>query len=164
MFIAILERKLDMQIRPDSAKLKRWRLERGWSQEHLAELAGIGVRTVQRIETGEPASQDTVAALAAAFDVDILALTRDVGEEAERLAMKKARQAQDALRLSFGIHLASFIFGMIVFAGISLADGDPGYAMLWPAIAWTMGLAGHLLTVAIVEMVSHYQGKAAVSN
>ncbi|MEL6663727.1 MAG: helix-turn-helix domain-containing protein [Pseudomonadota bacterium] len=151
-----------MQIRPDSAKIKRWRTERGWSQEHLAELAGIGVRTLQRIETGEPASKDSVAALAAAFDVDLIALTKDVEAEAERIALQKSQKAKDALRLSFGIHLASYIFGMIVFTGISLGDGAPGYAMLWPAIAWTMGVAGHGLTVAIVEMVSHYQQKALV--
>lgn len=153
-----------MQIRPDSAKLKRWRMERGWSQEHLAELAGIGVRTVQRIETGEPASQDSVAALAAAFNVDLIALTLDVGAEADRLALTKARKSRDALRLSFGIHLASYIFGMIVFTGISIGDGAPGYAMLWPAIAWTMGVAGHGLAVVIVEMVSHYQHKALASD
>lgn len=153
-----------MQIRPDSAKIKRWREERGWSQEHLAELAGIGVRTVQRIETGEAASQESVMALAAAFDVDVLALTKDVEAEAEKMARKKTQKSKDALRLSFGIHFASYVFGMIVFAAISIGDGAPGYAMLWPSLAWTMGIAGHGLTVAIVEMVAYYDLKQAQSD
>lgn len=153
-----------MQIRPDYEKIKRWREERGWSQEHLAELAGIGVRTIQRIETGEAASQDSVMALAAAFNVDLIALTKNVEAEAEKMAGKKAQKAKDALRLSLGIHFASYLFGMVVFAAISLGDGTPGYAMLWPSLAWTMGIAGHGLTVVIVEMVAYYDQKAAMAD
>ncbi|MEO0466148.1 MAG: helix-turn-helix domain-containing protein [Pseudomonadota bacterium] len=153
-----------MQIRPDSAKIRRWREERGWSQEHLAELAGLGVRTIQRIENGDPASQDSVTALAAAFNVDVLAMTKNVEAEAEKLASQKNQKARDALRLSFGIHLASYAFGIVVFTGISLADGVPGYAMLWPLVGWTMGVAGHALTVAIVEMVTYYDQKSLASN
>jgi transcriptional regulator with XRE-family HTH domain len=46
-----------------------------WSQEQLAEVAGLNVRTVQRIEQGQVASLDTRRALARAFefeDVDVL--------------------------------------------------------------------------------------------
>jgi len=32
--------------------VRKLRLQRGWSQEHLAELVGVSVRTVQRIERG----------------------------------------------------------------------------------------------------------------
>jgi len=38
-----------MAFKADAAKIKRWREERQWSQEHLAELSGLGLRTVQRI-------------------------------------------------------------------------------------------------------------------
>lgn len=44
-----------------------------WSQEQLAEIAGISVRTVQRVEEGQPASLDSRRSLAAAFgfeDID----------------------------------------------------------------------------------------------
>jgi transcriptional regulator with XRE-family HTH domain len=66
-----------MAFKADAAKIKRWREERQWSQEHLAELAGITARTIQRIESGEKASQDSVMALAAAFNVDAMALSVD---------------------------------------------------------------------------------------
>lgn len=36
------------------ARLARWRLERNLSQEELGEQAGVGRRTVQRLEAGEP--------------------------------------------------------------------------------------------------------------
>jgi len=47
---------------------------------------------------------------------------------------------------------------MLVFAGISLTDGPGGYAMTVPAIWVTVGLAGHGLAVAIVEIVSRFTG------
>ncbi len=42
----------------------------GWTQETLAELSGLTVRTIQRVETGKPSSSDTRRALARAFDID----------------------------------------------------------------------------------------------
>lgn len=36
-----------MPFKTDAAKVKPWHEERHWSQEHLAALAGIGLRTVQ---------------------------------------------------------------------------------------------------------------------
>jgi transcriptional regulator with XRE-family HTH domain len=49
------------------------RAEKGWTQETVAELARVSVRTVQRLEEGLPCSLDTRRALAAVFafeDVD----------------------------------------------------------------------------------------------
>ncbi|EXF41780.1 hypothetical protein N035_002290 [Klebsiella pneumoniae EGD-HP19-C] len=34
-------------------QVKQLRLQRAWSQEQLAEMAGLSVRTIQRIENGE---------------------------------------------------------------------------------------------------------------
>ncbi|CAN7365503.1 helix-turn-helix domain-containing protein [Paraburkholderia terricola] len=48
---------------------------RQWSQEQLAAISGLNVRTIQRAEKGEPASLDTRRALARAFefeDIDAL--------------------------------------------------------------------------------------------
>ncbi|MEO1323624.1 MAG: helix-turn-helix transcriptional regulator, partial [Pseudomonadota bacterium] len=73
-----------MAFKADATKIKRWREERHWSQEHLAELAGVALRTIQRVENGEKASQETLLALAAAFNVDAMALSVDAAEEANR--------------------------------------------------------------------------------
>lgn len=45
---------------------------RKWSQETLAELSRLSVRTIQRIEKGEPASTETKRALADAFGLEDL--------------------------------------------------------------------------------------------
>ncbi|MCR9195327.1 MAG: helix-turn-helix domain-containing protein [Hyphomonas sp.] len=146
-----------MQFRPDAEKIKRWREERLWSQEHLADLAGLGLRTVQRIENGDSASRDSVMALAAAFNVDAAALTINEKTEAAEQREQKAKKGVAALRLGFLINLACWVFGMIVFAGISYSDGNSQFEMLAPAIWWTVGIAGFGLTVVIVELATRFQ-------
>ena len=142
----------------DTEKLKRWREERFWSQEHLAELSGIALRTVQRLESGGTASRETITALAAAYNVDAAALVYSPLEKDAAAAQAKSERGRSGLRLSFLIALASWAFIMLVFAGISLTDGPGGYAMTVPAIWVTVGLAGHGLAVAIVEIVSRFTG------
>lgn len=50
------------------------RQQRGWSQEHLAAVAEVSVRTVQRVERGGSASLETLKSLAVALDLDSSAL------------------------------------------------------------------------------------------
>jgi transcriptional regulator with XRE-family HTH domain len=57
-----------------SQRLKALREARSWSQAHLAEAARVNIRTVQRIEAGEPASPETLLSLAAALDVELAEL------------------------------------------------------------------------------------------
>lgn len=52
-------------------RIRPLRLEKGWSQEQLATIAGLSTRTVQRIENGEQASLETLTAIAAALGVQV---------------------------------------------------------------------------------------------
>jgi transcriptional regulator with XRE-family HTH domain len=52
-----------------AANLKRLRASRGWSQEYLAEVAGLSGRTVQRAERSGELTHDTRRALSSAFHV-----------------------------------------------------------------------------------------------
>jgi DNA-binding XRE family transcriptional regulator len=56
-----------MTISPE--KLKKLRTHNGWAQERLADISGLSLRTVQRIETGATASLETQLLLAKAFDI-----------------------------------------------------------------------------------------------
>ncbi|MBY6204277.1 helix-turn-helix domain-containing protein [Halomonas denitrificans] len=51
--------------------VRKLRLRKGWSQDQLAELADVSVRTIQRIERGHAPSLETANALAAVFEVDV---------------------------------------------------------------------------------------------
>ena len=52
------------------ACIRQFRELRHWSQEQLAEISGLNVRTIQRVEQGDSASFDTRRALARALDFD----------------------------------------------------------------------------------------------
>ena len=144
-----------MAFKTDAKKIKRWREERHWSQEHLAELAGVGIRTVQRIENGEPASKDTLTALAAAFNVDAMALCIDPEEEATARVRSKNEKMRSGILLSFLIHFVSYVLGMIIFTAINLSTGV--FVMKWAMIWWTVGLAGHAVPVALIFLVTRFQ-------
>lgn len=50
--------------------LKKRRLEYKWSQTQLAELSGLSLRTIQRIENGEKSSTESIKALSSLFEID----------------------------------------------------------------------------------------------
>ena len=54
--------------------IQKLRLQRGWSQEQLAELTGLSVRTIQRVERGQNPSAESLKAIAAVLEVDFGAL------------------------------------------------------------------------------------------
>jgi transcriptional regulator with XRE-family HTH domain len=64
--------------------VRKLRLQRGWSQEHLVELTGLSARTVQRIERGQTPSLESKTALAAVFEVDVSTFDDGGGEMANR--------------------------------------------------------------------------------
>jgi transcriptional regulator with XRE-family HTH domain len=70
---------MDMKI--DSKKIRAERERRAWSQEHLATVSGLGLRTIQRIEKTGAASFESARALAAVFEVTVAEL-RVVREDA----------------------------------------------------------------------------------
>ncbi len=63
-----------MDMKVDSSYIKRERERRAWSQEHLAEVTGLGLRTIQRIEKTGAASYESARSLAAIFGVDVAKL------------------------------------------------------------------------------------------
>ena len=60
-------------------KIRGMRLENGWTQDQLAQMCGVSVRTVQRIEKTGVASLDTANALAAVFKAERKAILAQGG-------------------------------------------------------------------------------------
>lgn len=59
-----------MDMKAKSSLIRKYRTERLWSQEQLAEMTGLGLRTIQRLEARGSGSQESIKALAAVFNVD----------------------------------------------------------------------------------------------
>ncbi len=58
--------------------VKKLRAEKNWSQEQVATFSGLSTRTIQRVESGQSASLETLKSLASVFEVDISKLTEDI--------------------------------------------------------------------------------------
>lgn len=54
----------------NSKKIRELRMNKSWSQETLAERSSLSVRTVQRIENGSNASNESLKLIANALDID----------------------------------------------------------------------------------------------
>lgn len=58
--------------------IKKLREQKQWSQEQLATLSGLSIRTIQRIESGNRASLESLKSLAAVFETDIETLQKEI--------------------------------------------------------------------------------------
>ncbi len=67
-----------------SEKIKALRLEKAWSQAQLSEIAFLSIRTIQRVELDGRCSQETLLALASAFEIDVSEFTSLLKESLER--------------------------------------------------------------------------------
>ena len=59
-----------MDMKAKSSLIRKYRTERLWSQEQLADVSGLGLRTIQRLEARGSGSQESIKALAAVFNVE----------------------------------------------------------------------------------------------
>jgi transcriptional regulator with XRE-family HTH domain len=64
-------------------EIKKMRLERHWSQDQVAEMSGLSIRTIQRIENGDNAGLESLKALAAVFEINIA--DSDKNQEMEQI-------------------------------------------------------------------------------
>ena len=60
-----------MDMKVDSKLIRVEREKRGWSQEHLASVAGLSLRTIQRIENSGSASFESTTALASVLALEV---------------------------------------------------------------------------------------------
>jgi transcriptional regulator with XRE-family HTH domain len=60
-----------MDVQVDANFIRLEREKRAWSQEHLAGAAGIGARTIQRIDATGVASYESVRAISAALEIPV---------------------------------------------------------------------------------------------
>ena len=69
--------------------VKDLRQERNWSQEKLADLSGLSLRTLQRIEASNKAGYESLRCLALAFEIDVAALELELAMDKSSSGWKK---------------------------------------------------------------------------
>ncbi len=129
--------------------IQKLRLQRGWSQQQLAELSGISVRTIQRIERGQGASAESLKSLAAVFEIDFSSLhsesnmntSQGVSPE-EALALRQVRKLK-----AFYMHLAQYVIVVLFLAVINFILSPTRLWVGWVALGWGIGVLVHGLNV-----------------
>ena len=131
--------------------VRKLRLQRGWSQEQLADISGLSVRTIQRAERGFPQSLETRKALAAVFGPDNPLTDPEEAPVADDNTLLKSDEAR-ALEYVQGLkafyqHLLLFLFILVCFVGsIYLVHGDVPAYIQFTIAGWFMGLLFHGLS------------------
>ncbi|HZU62325.1 MAG TPA: helix-turn-helix domain-containing protein, partial [Novosphingobium sp.] len=119
-------------------------MKRGWSQQQLADLSGLSVRTIQRMEQGQPAALESYKALGAAFNVDFAELqeqtVRDMTSDADKTELALAFAHVRAVR-KFYFGLFTYVVVMALLAGINLATSPHHLWFVFPLLGWGVGLA-----------------------
>lgn len=133
--------------------VQKLRLQKGWSQTQLAELSGLNVRTIQRIEKGESASNESLKALASVFEMDFNELKTQgevVGKNIGIAQLNSGLSMDELLAYSRLNRVKSFYNHLIKFVLIIAALGVFNYLktpskpwIMWVIIGWGTGLIWH---------------------
>ncbi|MBP8065213.1 MAG: helix-turn-helix domain-containing protein, partial [Aeromonadaceae bacterium] len=78
--------------------VRKLRLQRNWSQEQLAQVSGLSIRTIQRIERGQTPGLESVKSLAAVFDVHVESLLMENDMTQDDQIDKTEQQAMEYVR------------------------------------------------------------------
>ena len=129
--------------------VRKYRIDRGWSQETLAELSGLSVRTIQRVERGGRASLDSMTALANAFDVSINDLSTETEMYQQNAIDPREEQVLEHVRDIKGFYQHAICYGVtnLILAVANLIWFPGQFWVLWCLLGWGLGLASHGLAV-----------------
>lgn len=121
--------------------LKELRISRHLSQELLAQMSGLNVRTIQRIESGQNASLESLKCLASALDINVSTLNQEkfmIDKNSDNWKnlplllkiwfmfnfLQVRPQRQSALRIEIISHVSGFTFCCLGFVNeAALAGG-----------------------------------------
>ncbi|MDH1900836.1 helix-turn-helix domain-containing protein [Comamonas aquatica] len=140
-------------------QVQKLRLQRGWSQQQLAELSGLSVRTIQRIENGSAASTESLKSLASVFEIDFSTLSSEPAmpdtptpnsspshtpsaSQQEQLALLEVRKLK-----GFYLHLAQYVVVIAALCAINLLTTPHRLWFYWPALGWGIGILAHAATI-----------------
>jgi len=122
--------------------IKKMRLERHWSQDQLAEMSGLSIRTVQRIENGENAGLESLKCLAAVFETNIV-------DSDKKVEMKQVRKEEEYVQNIKGFYklLAVGVLSLVFPFILAVSDSSNWNIFLWILLSWGVLLGIYSLNV-----------------
>ena len=154
----------NMQI--NAELIKQFRQQKCWSQQQLADMSGVSLRTLQRLEAKSVASQETIKSLAAVLEVDcqlLLKTEENVGStEAVTVTEDKGKMPDPSQKRSLYIAMITIIL-VSVFAFFTvfeayevqkLTHGEFQFFKGLVSFSLLLGLAGVLYRAYKMGLVS----------
>ena len=129
--------------------VQKLRLMRGWSQQQLADLSGLSARTIQRIESGMPASAETLKSLAAVFEVHFSTLSQEINMNdlitSDSFARKQEVSAFRYVRgvRAFYIHLFQMVPVWLLLTAVNFWVSPHRLWAPWVILFMVLGLLMH---------------------
>jgi transcriptional regulator with XRE-family HTH domain len=122
--------------------IKTMRLERHWSQEQLATMSGLSIRTIQRIENGENAGLESLKSLASVFEVNLV----DSNKEED---LKQIRKEEAYIQNIKGFYklIAVAILSLVMPLIIAINDSNNWTLFLWILMSWVIILGIYYINV-----------------
>ncbi|MCW8875661.1 MAG: helix-turn-helix domain-containing protein [Kangiellaceae bacterium] len=91
----------------NSNLIKSTRVKNGWTQQQLAEISDVSLRTIQRIEHTGTASNESISALSSSFGIEREKLMIVPRVSPENLKIAKLNQV-------FLVSLGALLFGIVL--------------------------------------------------
>ena len=140
--------------------IQKMRLQRGWSQEQLAQVSGLSVRTVQRLERGQVPSLESANALAAVFEIDLNRLREPDMDQTQPFANVRPDEAlafrHVRRKKGFFIHLTQYVIVITGLTILNLTVSPHHLWFFWPALGWGIGLLAH--GASVFHVVPFFNG------
>jgi len=129
--------------------VRKLRLNNGWSQEQLADLCNLSVRTIQRIERGQKPSLETLNSLAAVFEIDVSDLTAETQmADGTRISTEEEKAILYVRDIKgFYSHVAKYAAVIFCLLILNIVKSPDYYWVVWPALGWGVGVLFHGLNV-----------------
>ena len=127
------------------------RLQRNWSLEQLAHNSGLSVLTIERIESGDQPSAESLKSLTVAFKVEIVEsaflanssiLTETKTDNENDLAIAYSNNSK-----LFYSHLNTYLGVMLVLCALNYVFSPKIFWVIWPALGWATALVSHAILV-----------------
>ena len=122
--------------------IRELRKQKYWSQDQLAQMSGLSIRTIQRIERDQKAGLESLKALSAVFDIEISELQR---EAVDAVGIISAEQTDEAKKEAYaedvkGLYkLTALAIFSLVSTFIFVVDDTTGWGFIGlMAVSWVV--------------------------
>ena len=122
--------------------IRELRKQKYWSQDQLAQMSGLSIRTIQRIERDQKAGLGSLKALSAVFDIEISELQREAVDAAGIITAEQNDQVRKEAYAE-GVKGVYKLAGLAIFSLIStfvfVVDDTTGWGFIGlMAVSWAV--------------------------